>query len=81
MSPPTRIVKLTRATCNRGVTLFFTYAGGERRRGNSRSGFIDPEHVPPFEGDSAWFEIERVHAKPWGFDRAIRQVEKPAHER
>jgi hypothetical protein len=72
----TRIVRLTRAKSLTGVTLFFTYEGGAGR-GNSRSSFIQPEHVPPFEGDSGWFEIERVHARPWGFDRVVRQVDPP----
>jgi len=74
--PRTRIVRLTRAKSHDGVTLHFTYEGGGGR-GNSRTSFIAKDHVPPFDGDTGWFEIERVHCKPWGFDRAIRKVDPP----
>lgn len=41
---------------------------------------VDPENVPQFEGDVAWFEMEKVergngHRWPWW--RAVRQVEPP----
>ncbi|KQY28289.1 hypothetical protein ASD38_16530 [Caulobacter sp. Root487D2Y] len=57
-------------------TLFFTTPGGGS--GNSRSTFIAPDNVPPFEGEEAWFEMELVEGKPWSFWRAVRQVEPPA---
>lgn len=70
-------MKLTRvAVLDR--TLHFTYRGGTRH-GNSAVGFVKAEHVPPFEGDEAWFEMELVEGKPWSFWRAVRQVEAPAH--
>lgn len=58
-------------------TLYFTFAGGLRAR-RSRVTFVDPEHVPPFEGEEAWFELELVAAKPWSQWRAVRQVAAPA---
>ncbi len=43
--------------------------------------FVDPANVPDFEGDVAWFEMEKVqrgegHRWPWW--RAVRRVEAPA---
>lgn len=75
-TPRTRIVRLTRARSHEGDTLFFTYAGGGGR-GNSRTSFIAKDHVPPFEGETGWFEIEHAPCKPWGFDRALRRVDPP----
>ena len=48
---------------------------------NARADYVAVEHVPPFEGDVAWFEVEKVergegHAWPWW--RAVRQVEPSA---
>ncbi|ATC24320.1 MULTISPECIES: hypothetical protein [Caulobacter] len=77
------IEKLTRRTCQDVIdgklvrrTLHFTFPGGRKNRRSSVS-FIDPEQVPPFEGDEAWFLIELVIAKPWSYWRAVRQVEPP----
>ena len=42
--------------------------------------FVRPEHVPPFEGDVAWFEVEKVergNGQRWPWWRAVRQVEPP----
>jgi hypothetical protein len=50
-------------------------------QGNSRCTFVDPEHVPDFEGESAWFEMELVEGVPWSYWRAVRQVDPPAHAR
>jgi hypothetical protein len=60
-------------------TLFFTTPGGGP--GNSRSTFVAVEHVPEFEGESAWFEMELVEGAPWSYWRAVRQVEPPPHAR
>ncbi|PLR21911.1 hypothetical protein SGCZBJ_20300 [Caulobacter zeae] len=48
---------------------------------NGPADFVDPKFVPDFEGDVAWFEMEKVerggeHRWPWW--RAVRQVEPPA---
>lgn len=45
-----------------------------------RAEYVEPKHVPPFAGDVAWFEVEKIergegHAWPWW--RAVRQVEPP----
>lgn len=71
------VKKLTRVKFQ-DRTLHFTFprsTGGGRK---SASGFVDPEHVPSFEGDHAWFEIELVEGHPWNYWRAARQVEPPA---
>lgn len=61
-------------------TLCFTAPGGAGR-GNSRTTFVDVEHVPEFEGETAWFEMELVEGIPWSYWRAVRQVEPPADAR
>ena len=48
---------------------------------SSRADYVDPHHVPDFDGDVAWFEVEKTerggcHQWPWW--RAVRQVEPPA---
>jgi hypothetical protein len=57
------------------VTLFFTFEGGGA--GRSRVSFVKPEDVPPFEGESAWFVIDRVSAKPRAYWRAMERVTPP----
>ena len=78
MKPPI-IRKLRRVRSSKDDnfrTLFFTAELLGRTHGNSRSTFIQPENVPDFDGEEAWFELERVRAKPRGYWRAIRQVER-----
>lgn len=46
----------------------------------ARADYVKPDNVPDFEGDVAWFEVEKIergegHAWPWW--RAVRQVEPP----
>jgi len=75
--PRTTIRRLTRVRDHgkrREITLFFTAESLGGKSGNSRFTFIRPEHVPDFDGEEAWFELERVSAKPWPYWRAIRQV-------
>ena len=69
------IAKLTRMTDMEGRTLRFTAPVGDGRR--HRTDFIDPERVPDFEGDSAWFEIVKVREPgcPWLRWKVIRRVE------
>jgi hypothetical protein len=78
-----RIAKLTRVRKHgRDLdcpTLMFTCPGGAGR-GNSRSDFINKENVPPFEGETAWFELETVKAIPWPYLRAVRQLPDPPAE-
>ncbi len=77
-----RVMMLTRVrvdTADRtSRTLYFTYPGGSGR-GNSRVGFVAPEHMPEFEGEEGWFEMERVKAKPWSYWRAVRRLDPPPH--
>lgn len=40
--------------------------------GNSRYSFVDIQHVPEFEGEQGWFELERVYATPWNFWKPVR---------
>ena len=62
-------------------TLCFKFeqkTGGSRR---SASAFVDVADVPEFEGESAWFEMEKVQrgdGRMWPWWRAVRQVEPPA---
>ena len=77
------IARLTRVQAPEGQagavrTLHFLLH--EQRGLMGRADYVEPEHVPPFEGDVAWFEVEKIergegHAWPWW--RAIRQVEPP----
>lgn len=75
--PTTAIRLLSRVTDRQGRTLHFRCDHVGARSGNSTSSFIDKEDVPEFEGDVAWFELERVPAKPWPRWRAVRQIEEP----
>lgn len=73
------VVKLTRMTAligARRTTLCFTFPGATKSARSSVT-HVSREHVPPFEGDEAWFEVEMVQAKPWSYWRAVRQVEPP----
>lgn len=78
------IEKLTRQREQAGDrtsrTLCFTFPGG-RRASRSRVTFVSPEHVPDFEGEEAWFEMELVAGVPWSWWRAVRQVDPPATTR
>jgi hypothetical protein len=56
-------------------TIHFTYPGGSD--GNSRVGFVSPEHVPAFDGEEGWLELERVKATPWSYWRAVRRHRPP----
>ena len=40
--------------------------------GSGRFAFVDAQHVPAFEGEAGWFEIERVFATPWKFWKSVR---------
>lgn len=77
-----RVMKLTRVrvdtTDKTSRTLHFLHPDGTGR-GNSRVGFVSPEHVPEFEGEEGWFEMERVRAEPWSYWRAIRRLDPPPH--
>ncbi len=80
------VARLTRVAVDEG------YGPGKTRRTlhfllhthlglGSPPDFVDPENVPDFEGDVAWFEMEKVergngHTWPWW--RAVRQTEAPA---
>jgi hypothetical protein len=68
---------ITRVNDRSGNLLYFRL-DGLGGPGNSRYSFVDPAIMPPFEGDEAWFEVERVHARPWSFWKPVRQVEPPA---
>jgi hypothetical protein len=48
----------------------------------SRAEYVDPGQMPAFDGDVAWFEVEKIqrggdHQWPWW--RAVQQVEPPGH--
>jgi hypothetical protein len=72
-----RAVKhLTRVRQSEGPTLYFTFPGAPRARRHNVT-FVKPEHVPEFEGEAGWFEMEKIQAKPWSYWRGVRQVEPP----
>lgn len=52
-----------------GHTLFFGISLGSRSRGHK---WFSPGEVPEFEGNSAWFEIDRAKGQ-WRF---VRQIER-----
>lgn len=80
-APETRVAKLTRVTAD-GRTLYFTTADiPAPRNRRCRLVFISPENVPEFDGDEAWFTMERVRAIPWAYWRAIGPGEPPAWKR
>lgn len=75
----TSIVRISRRNLleqDGGGTLFFVVHTG--RRGD----YLDPEQVPDFEGDEAWFEVERtrVSGRVWPTWKVLRQVEAPVVE-
>lgn len=73
MPRPTSIVKLVRVRLlpkDGGGTLFFRIGAGRRPR------FLRPSEAPDFEGDEAWFEVERVRGPVWMTYRVIRRVER-----
>jgi hypothetical protein len=55
-----------------GQTLFFRADGGDRRH---PAPFFRPNEVPEFEGESAWFEAERVPKGGW---RIVRRLPEDA---
>jgi len=76
--PQLREAKLTRSR-HAGRTLCFTTPHLPKPKSRRcRLTFIKPEHVPEFEGEEAWFELELVEAKPWNYWRALRPIEPPA---
>ena len=72
----TSIVRISRRRLletDGGGTLFFVIHSGRR------PGYLDPDQVPQFEGDEAWFEVERtrVSGRVWPTWNVLRQVERP----
>lgn len=43
--------------------------------------FFSPEQVPEFEGDTAWFEAERVPKKGWRIVRRVDELGRPYEEK
>lgn len=76
--PVIRKLRRVRSTKADGYhTLHFVTERLSGQGGNSSSSFLSPEHVPDFDGEEAWFELERVTDKPWPYWRAVRPVEPP----
>lgn len=80
--PETRIAKLTRVSTGGGNAhnpFYFTTPDLPTPRSRrSNLSFIGRELVPEFEGEEAWFLMEKISTKPWICWKAIRQVEPPA---
>lgn len=70
-----RVALLQRFRDLDGTTLHFTFDGGQRRSHRGTVSYIDPILVPHFDGEAAWFELERVQSKPWPYWRAVREVD------
>lgn len=51
-----------------GRTLCFMVFLGSRRAGWRR---FDRSEIPDFEGDTAWFDVERNHKGQWRFLRRL----------
>jgi hypothetical protein len=70
----TRIVTLTKVRSLDGELLYFTFPVFGRRR---EAEFVGKERAPPFEGESATFELEKVREPgcPWLRWRVVRRVE------
>lgn len=71
-----RIAKLSRRRLleeDGGGTLFFVVHAGRR------PDYLQPDQVPEFEGDEAWFELERarVPGRIWPTWKVLRQVPAP----
>lgn len=75
----TRVVEIERVTYLQGNTLMFQFDHRNRSGCRTLGDRIDKEHVPPFNGQTAWAEVERVSAKPWAFHRVICLVDPPKH--
>lgn len=76
--PEIRAAKLTRSR-HQGETLCFTTPNLPKPRSQRcRLTFISPEHVPEFDGEEGWFELELVPAKPWSYWRVLRAIEPPS---
>ena len=74
---PTRRFELTRHRTmeNAGSrTLFFTT---EPIGKPGRKVFFQPDQVPEFEGDTAWFEAERVPKLGWRIVRRVTENGQP----
>jgi len=56
--------------------LYFTFPGAPKARRHNVT-FVNVEDVPEFDGEEAWFEMEKIQAKPWSYWRVVRQVEAP----
>lgn len=77
-SPAKHVACLTRVRACDGAPLNFTTDDlPSPRSRRCRTTFVAAEHVPAFEGDQAWFEMELVRGQPWSHWRAVRQVEPP----
>lgn len=75
----TSVVRISRRSLlesDGGGTLFFVIHSGRR------PDFLDPDQVPEFEGEEAWFEVERarISGRIWPTWKVLRQVEPPVVE-
>lgn len=73
MPTSTIVARLERKTDLEGRTIYFMLPSSDRRKPPA---FVEPEDVPAFDGDAAWFELERVKRGPWLKWRAIRKLDR-----
>lgn len=76
MRGQTKIAKLRRVRrlqTDGGDTLYFIIVGAGRAQ------FLDKDRVPDFEGEEAWFELERVRGPVWMTWKVLRRAQEPRH--
>ncbi|WP_293400933.1 hypothetical protein [Phenylobacterium sp.] len=54
-----------------GDTLHFQIMGRDRPE------YLSVPEVPPFEGEEAWFELERIRGPVWMTWKVLRQTTEP----
>ncbi len=73
--PERKVAKLERLKISDDCTARFFIRPGCRSRPWI---WFEPEEVPPFDEEEAWFELERERGRGW---KVLRQVSKPAWAR
>lgn len=79
--PVTRIAKLTKVRAlpqDGGYVLHYRTDDIATSGKRCSTTFVSKTHVPDFEGEAAWFRMERVPATPWAYWVAVEQVAPPA---
>jgi hypothetical protein len=83
MPPRRTATALVIRVCDRDGNLLHFRIEGLGGPGNSRCSFVGPEHVPAFEGEQGWFEMERIYTTPWNYWKPVKWLgaERPGISR